>query len=89
MLFLWIFKDNLHIYHSLNTVLNVHFEEAMRGDNYGIASQKCLFAGSLISLCNVFMLTMPVNQIYTLDHEFAVGTLASTLLQLKCTHVWG
>lgn len=28
MLFLWIFKDKLHVYHSLNTVLHVHFEES-------------------------------------------------------------
>lgn len=40
---------------------------------------------------NVLTLTMPVNQIYTLDHVFPVGILATKPLEMKykCSHVWG
>lgn len=36
-------------------------------------------------------LDMPVNQVYTLDHEFPVGILARRPLQqkCKCIQVWG
>lgn len=38
---------------------------------------------------SVLTLTMPVNQIYTLDHVFPVGILVTMPLQMKCkcTHL--
>lgn len=77
MLFLWLFKDKLHVYHSLNMVLYARFEENNDKKQLHLYNLWCCitklytFARHInLTVQCVLMLPLRVNQVYRLDCEF-------------------